>query len=127
MSLHPSKIKFDSEIEIDPGMHIVLTVRPPYPFRGDCLVVKRISRGFVIDRIVVGLSFQTFEPIPAEVFTDKAQIRTSLKVCRPTDDFTLTVTNISKEPARFKATMYGTEYREESARTGTGCSDGSKE
>ena len=102
---------FDSEVDIPALGSAIITANPQTLFRAKRLSVPgSIASDFTIDDIKVGnrSMLPAVGSIPAETFSNlSVGVRLKLTTAQVTMQISLSVTNISGAPTRFRATMIG--------------------
>lgn len=87
-----------------------LWIEPAFRFRAAELLIHRsVARSFSVLWIAVGKACQTSgHPIPAALFRRRFKFAAAIDVAGPSIPFSICVHNISKAPATFRATIWGT-------------------
>ena len=102
-------IGINSEGVIPAGQTRQVIVRPQVLFRPTKYhISESVGQNFLINNITIGKNsqFGTSGALPATTFSDE-QLKFAWATCRPGQDVTVTVTNITSADHPFMSTMWG--------------------
>lgn len=109
--IHETWLGFDSDSPVEPGTTAKVTSRPQVPFRPAKLVIpSELSSRFKVEDFRVGSSSQFIDStgMPGQLFSaELSGLSIKGDTAQISQDVSFFVTNISDEPLRFQAAVYG--------------------